>query len=74
MLDEIEYILTKFPNVRIIDPIDDNVFVDKKRVEEICHGILDRKLGIQWRGNCRFDYLSTYNKDFLELLVEIWMC
>jgi anaerobic magnesium-protoporphyrin IX monomethyl ester cyclase len=68
VLDEIEYILAKFPNVKIIDPIDDNVFVDKKRVEEICHGIIDRKLGIQWRGNCRFDYLSTYDKDFLELL------
>ena len=68
VLDEVEYILKKFPHVKIIDPIDDNVFVDKKRVEEICQGILDRKLDIQWRGNCRFDYLSTYNKDFLELL------
>jgi anaerobic magnesium-protoporphyrin IX monomethyl ester cyclase len=68
VLDEIEYILAKFPNVKIIDPIDDNVFVDKDRVEEICRGILERKLGIQWRANCRFDYLSTYDKDFLELL------
>lgn len=68
VLDEIEYILQKFPHVKIIDPIDDNVFVDKKRVEEICRGIIDRKLGIQWRGNCRFDYLSTYDKDFLKLL------
>ena len=68
VVDEIEYILSKFPNIKIIDPIDDNVFVDKKRVEEICLGILDRKLAIQWRGNCRFDYLSTYDKDFLELL------
>ncbi len=68
VLDEIEYILTKFPNVKIIDPIDDNVFVDKKRVENICQGILKRKIEIQWRANCRFDYLSTYDKDFLELL------
>ncbi|MGD0643522.1 MAG: radical SAM protein [Candidatus Bathyarchaeia archaeon] len=68
VLDEIEYILTKFPHVKIIDPVDDNFFVDKKRVEEICRGILGRKLGIQWRANCRFDYLSTYDKDFLELL------
>jgi radical SAM superfamily enzyme YgiQ (UPF0313 family) len=60
--------LKKFPNVKIIDPIDDNVFVDKKRVEEICRGMLDRKLGIQWRANCRFDYLFTYDKAFLELL------
>ncbi len=68
VLDEVEYILKKFPHVKIIDPIDDNVFVDKKRVEEICQGILNRKLDIQWRANCRFDYLSTYDKDFLQLL------
>jgi anaerobic magnesium-protoporphyrin IX monomethyl ester cyclase len=68
VLDEIEYILSRFPNVKIIDPIDDNFFVDKKRVEDICHGILNRKINISWRANCRFDYLSTYNKDFLSLL------
>lgn len=68
VLDEIEYILTKFPYIKIIDPIDDNVFVDRKRVEEICKGLIERKLGVQWRANCRFDYMSTYDKSFLELL------
>ena len=70
VLDEAEYILNKFPHVKIIDPIDDNVFVDKKRVEEMCHGLLERKLDVQWRANCRFDYMSTYGKDFLELLEQ----
>ncbi|MGA3058845.1 MAG: radical SAM protein [Candidatus Bathyarchaeia archaeon] len=70
VLDEIEYILNKFPHVKIIDPIDDNVFVDKKRVEEICHGLLERKIDVQWRANCRFDYLYSYNEDFLELLEQ----
>ncbi len=68
VLDEIEYILVKFPQVKIIDPIDDNFFVDEDRVKQICNGILDRKLDVQWRANCRFDYLSTYDKWFLELL------
>jgi len=68
VLDEIEYILNRFPNIKIIDPIDDNFFVDETRVNEICHGILDRKLDFQWRANCRFDYLSIYGKDFLGLL------
>jgi anaerobic magnesium-protoporphyrin IX monomethyl ester cyclase len=68
VLDEIEHIVKKFPNVKIIDPIDDNFFVDKKRVEDICHGLLDRQLTVQWRANCRFDYLSTYDKEFLALL------
>jgi radical SAM superfamily enzyme YgiQ (UPF0313 family) len=67
-LDEVEYVMNRFPHVKIIDPIDDNVFVDRKRVEDICHGLLERKQDVQWRANCRFDYLSTYDKDFLALL------
>jgi anaerobic magnesium-protoporphyrin IX monomethyl ester cyclase len=70
VLDEIAYLTTKYPNIKIIDPIDDNVFVDEFRVKEICQGLIDRKLGVQWRANCRFDYLSNYSKDFLELLEQ----
>jgi radical SAM superfamily enzyme YgiQ (UPF0313 family) len=70
VLDEIEYILNMFPDVKIIDPIDDNVFVDKERVREICLGILERNFKVQWRANCRFDYMSTYDKEFLELLAD----
>jgi anaerobic magnesium-protoporphyrin IX monomethyl ester cyclase len=68
VLDEIEYIIQRFPNVKIIDPIDDNFFVDRKRVEDICQGIINRKIEISWRANCRFDYLSSYSKPFLSLL------
>jgi radical SAM superfamily enzyme YgiQ (UPF0313 family) len=70
VLNEIEYITKKYPNIKIIDPIDDNVFVDEYRVKEICQGLLDRKLGVQWRANCRFDYLANYDKDFLELIAK----
>ncbi len=68
VLDEIEYILAKFPETKIIDIIDDNFFVERKRVEEICREIVNRRLPITWRASCRFDYLSTYDKDFLNLL------
>jgi radical SAM superfamily enzyme YgiQ (UPF0313 family) len=68
VLDEIEYLLNRFSHMEIVDPIDDNFFVDKKRVKDICQGILDRKLDVKWRANCRFDYCSTYDKDFLALL------
>jgi anaerobic magnesium-protoporphyrin IX monomethyl ester cyclase len=70
VVDEIEYVLSKFPNTKIIDPIDDNVFVDRKRVEDICQGLLTRGLKVNWRANCRFDYLSTYDQRFLELLEQ----
>jgi anaerobic magnesium-protoporphyrin IX monomethyl ester cyclase len=68
VLDEIEYIKKTYPHIKIIDPIDDNVFVDEYRVREICQGLIHKKLGIQWRANCRFDYLANYDKSFLELL------
>jgi anaerobic magnesium-protoporphyrin IX monomethyl ester cyclase len=68
VLDEIQYITKRYPHIRIIDPIDDNVFVDEYRAEQICKGLIDRKLGVQWRANCRFDYLANYDKDFLGLL------
>lgn len=70
VLDEIQYITGKYPHIQIIDPIDDNVFVDEYRVQQISQGLIDRKLGVQWRANCRFDYLSNYDKEFLELLAR----
>ena len=70
VVDEIQYITKKYPHIKIIDPIDDNVFVDEYRVEQICKGLLERKLSVQWRANCRFDYLANYDKDFLALLEE----
>ena len=70
VLDEMEYILKRFPDTKIIDPIDDNVFVDPKRVEKICNGMLERDLKVAWRANCRFDYLSTYSKEFISLLAK----
>ncbi len=70
VLEEIQYIKDRYPHIRIIDPIDDNVFVDEFRVEQICQGLIDKTLGVQWRANCRFDYLANYDKDFLELLAK----
>lgn len=68
VLDEIEYILKKFPHVKTLDPIDDNFFVDKKRVKEICRGMIARNINVTWRANCRFDYLATYDQNFVTLL------
>lgn len=68
VIKEIEFILHKFPQVKIIDPIDDNFFVDEQRVKDICQGIISKNIKIKWRANCRFDYFSTYNRDFVSLL------
>jgi anaerobic magnesium-protoporphyrin IX monomethyl ester cyclase len=68
VLAEIEYILKEFPYTKIVDPIDDNFFVDQQRVKDICQGLLSRNINIKWRANCRLDYLSNYDQDFLFLL------
>ena len=68
ILDEFEYISETRPNIQCIDIIDDNFFVSSKRVEEICEGILARGIDKSWRADCRFDYMSRYNDDFLTLL------
>ena len=70
VLDEIQYIKAKYPHIQIVDPIDDNVFVDEYRVQQICQGLIERKLGVRWRANCRFDYMANYDKDFLEMLAK----
>jgi len=67
VLDEIENVIGKFPNVKCIDIIDDNFFVDKKRVEDICRALIDRRIDVTWRANCRFDYMSRYDEGFIAL-------
>jgi radical SAM superfamily enzyme YgiQ (UPF0313 family) len=68
VVDEMTHVLRLFPWVKIIDPVDDNLFVDKKRVEAICGEILKRGIRIAWRANCRFDYLARYDAEFVSLL------
>jgi anaerobic magnesium-protoporphyrin IX monomethyl ester cyclase len=68
VVDEMTYVLERFPHVKIIDPVDDNLFVDKRRVEAICGEILERGIRVAWRANCRFDYLARYDEGFVRLL------
>jgi anaerobic magnesium-protoporphyrin IX monomethyl ester cyclase len=70
VVDEMQHLLERFPHVKIIDPVDDNLFVNRKRVEDICTGILERGLNVSWRANCRFDYLAKYDADFLGLIEQ----
>jgi radical SAM superfamily enzyme YgiQ (UPF0313 family) len=68
LLDEIEYITKNYPHVKIIDPIDDNFFVSRKRIEEFCKGLIERKINVNWRADCRFDYFSNYTAEFIKLM------
>ena len=62
VLDEIEILIKKY-NANFISFVDDNFFVDIKRVEEICKGIIKRKLNINWFAECRANY---FKKNFVD--------
>jgi radical SAM superfamily enzyme YgiQ (UPF0313 family) len=64
VVDEIEYDLELFPDLKEIMFEDDTLTADKKRAREICNEILDRELNkrISWSANAREDL------DDLELL------
>ena len=57
VVSEIEYIVKRH-NISHLKIIDDNFFVDIKRVRTICEGIIKRGLSITWDGECRCDYFN----------------
>ncbi|MEK6946698.1 MAG: radical SAM protein, partial [Nanoarchaeota archaeon] len=67
VLNEIEYIMKAF-NPKSIFITDDNIFVNKQRVEDICKGIIERNLKFNWSGFCRAEYFKGYDMEFLQLL------
>ena len=68
VISEIEFIVKKY-GITHIKFIDDNFFVDIKRVKEICLGIIEKGLDITWDGECRCDYFNDkmLNDETLEL-------
>jgi radical SAM superfamily enzyme YgiQ (UPF0313 family) len=69
MVDEIGWVMETF-HPQDIEMADDNFFVSKKRVRDFCEGVVNKGLSFRWSANCRFDYFSEYEDDFIELLKE----
>jgi len=68
VLDEVEYLVDKFHLKSISFAGDDEFFVIKNRVKEICNGLIKRGIDVKWWAFCRFDDFSKYDKDFIRLL------
>ena len=66
VLDEIQQ-LVKGMGARSIYIFDDNFPVDKKRAMDICRGIIDRKLNIQW-ACC--SHVKMMSEELLEVMKE----
>ena len=59
----------RFPQVKIIDPVDDNLFVNRSAwPRRSATSSSTGGLKVAWRANCRFDYLASYDGDFVRLL------
>ncbi|MFA5198813.1 MAG: radical SAM protein [Candidatus Omnitrophota bacterium] len=70
VLDEIEYLVSKFGLQEIGFDCDDAFFIDREYVRRICEGILERGIRISWNAPSRFDYFLDADEDFLRLLVK----
>ena len=71
VLDEIEFLVKKY-GINYIDFIDDNTFIDIRRIRKICEGMIERELNIKWYGECRANYFRDrfVDNDFLDLAVK----
>lgn len=68
VIEDWEYLVKKY-NVDSIAIYDSNFFVDKKRVYDICRGLLKKKIKIRW-GNApgRVPQLAKYEKEIWEVM------
>ncbi len=67
ILDELTWIIEKF-HPKSIDFIEDNFFVDKNRVKEICNGLIELGFDGKWSGDCRINYFKNFDSSFMKLL------
>lgn len=65
---EIVGILKDKYNLGAVNFVSDNFFVDKKRVHDICQGLIDRKINIKWHADIRIDTFLKMDREFLELM------
>ncbi|HDY90021.1 MAG TPA: B12-binding domain-containing radical SAM protein [bacterium] len=70
VLEEIDYVVRHFHPQTISFAWEDEFFINKKRVLDICKGLIKRDYNIKWESFCRFDDLDEFNADKISLLEE----
>lgn len=69
VVDEIEYSVKKF-GVKKINFVEDEFFIDVKRAKEICQGIINRGIKIEWSSFCRFDIFKHIDDEMLRIIED----
>jgi len=64
VVNEIENLLESF-RIDGIKFLDDNFFVDRNRVKQICNLLVERGLDIKWNASARCDYICSFNSNML---------
>lgn len=69
ILNEASILKEKYA-VEHIDFIDENFFIDKRRVDDVANGLMEKKLDVKWFASCRANYFSEshVNRELLELV------
>ena len=70
VLEEVDLVLERFQVDKLSFGHEDNFFTSRKRVEQICKGLVELDREIEWVACCRFDTLDRYGDDFIDLLEE----
>lgn len=73
VLDEMEILRDEYgANVILIN--DDNYLLNKKRVTEICNGMLKRNLNLKWVANGGSNVRVLLDEEYLDLVIESGYC
>src|SRR3989344_2167706 len=59
VVDEIEFVIKKFPKINEIRFMDDTFTLDNKRVIEICKEMINRNINVRWRCSGRVNPTSV---------------
>jgi len=70
VVDQIERVINRFGVKKFYFGTEDNFFVDKLRVENICKSMIQRNIRIEWDACCRADCFAEYSDEFLKILKE----
>ncbi len=67
IVEQLKYLTRTFA-VDGVNFTSDNFFTDKKRIHDLCDGIIKERIKVAWKADCRVDYFAGYEDSFLELL------
>lgn len=70
VINSVKHIVDKYGIRNFQFQVDDEFFINKKRVENICKKIIEEKLNIEWTSFNRADSIARYSGEFMNLIKQ----